>query len=73
MIRSMFFPRALRGIEASFLADTSLRKLRTAVFKVVSSRRQPLANVGTLLCLVDVVWFRFRMLRGYTLLTSLVR
>ena len=37
---------ALHSIEASFLADTSLRKLRTAFFKVVWSSRQPLANIG---------------------------
>ena len=32
VIRSMLIPGALRGIEASFLADASLRKLRTAIF-----------------------------------------
>ena len=50
-----------------------LRKLRTAIFKVVWSRRQPLANDGAVLSLLYgpqacdpaccVVWFRFRMLR----------
>ena len=74
MIRSMFIPAALHG-EASFLAAASLRKLRTAIFKVVWSRRQPLANGGAVLSLLDgpqgcdpaycVVWFRFRMLRRY--------
>ena len=69
----MFIPGALHGIEASFLADTSLRKLRTAIFKVVWSSRQPLANIGEALSLLDgppgcapaycVVWFRFRLLR----------
>ena len=29
--RTMFIPGALHGVEASFLADTSLRKLRTAM------------------------------------------
>ena len=62
-------------IEASFLADISLRKLRTAFFKVVWSRRQPLANVGAVPSLLDgpqgcdpaycVVWFRLRMFRRY--------
>ena len=71
----MFFSGALLSIEASFLADISLRKLRTAIFKVVWSRSQPLANVGAVLNLLDgpqgcdpafcVVWFRFRMLRRY--------
>ena len=74
-IRSMFILGALHGIEASFLADTSLRKLRTATFKVVWSRREPLANGGAVLSLLDgpqgcdpafcVVWFRFRMLHRY--------
>ena len=32
VIRSMIIPGASHGIEASFLADTSLRKLRTAIF-----------------------------------------
>ena len=31
VVRTMFIPGALRGVEASFLADSSLRKLRTAV------------------------------------------
>ena len=74
-MRSMFIPGALRGIEASSLADTCLRKLRTAVFRVVWSNRQPLANVAAVLRVLDgpprcdpafcVVWFRFRVLRGY--------
>ena len=37
VIRSMIIPGALHGIEASFLADPSLRKLRTAIFRVVGS------------------------------------
>ena len=32
VVRSMFFPGASRGIEASSLADASLHKLRTAIF-----------------------------------------
>ena len=52
-----------------------MRRLRSAICKVVWSRRQPLANVGAVLCLLDgptgcdpafcVVWFRFRLLRRY--------
>ena len=53
MIRSMFILGALRGIEAFSLADTRLRKLRTAIFKAVWSSRQPLANIGALLSLLD--------------------
>ena len=39
VLRSMFIPGALHGVEASFLAGTSLRKLRAAFFGsyVVSS------------------------------------
>ena len=69
VMRTMFIPGALHGIEASFLADTSL-------CKIVWSRRQPFANTGAVLSLLDgpsgcdpaffcVVWFRFRMLRRY--------
>ena len=71
----MFIPAALHGIEASLLASDSLRKLRSAVCRVVWSRRQPLASVGVVLSLLDgpagcdpafcVVWFRFRLLRRY--------
>ena len=51
------------------------RKLRSSLFKVAWSRRQPLANMGAVLSVLDgpqgcdpayfVVWFRFRMVRGY--------
>ena len=71
----MYLLAALHGIEASLLASESLRKLRSAVRRVVWSRRQPFANVGTVLSLLDgptgcdpafcVVWFRFRLLRRY--------
>ena len=75
VIRSMFIPGAVHGIEASFLAETSLRKLRAAIVRVVWSRRQSLANTGAVLSLLDgpsgcdpafcVVWLRFSMLRRY--------
>ena len=75
MIRTLFIPGALHGNEASFLADICLRKLRTAIFRAVWSGRQPLANTGAVLCLIDgpsgcdpafcVIWFGFRMLRRY--------
>ena len=44
VIRSMFVPGALHGIEASFLAEASLCKLRAAIVRVAWSRRQSLAN-----------------------------
>ena len=78
IVRSMFLPAALHGIEASFLASDSLRKLRSSIHRVVWSRRQPLASVGAVLSLLDgptgcdpafcVVWFRFRLLRRYLVL-----
>ena len=52
-VRSMYLPAALHGIEASLLASDSLRKLRSAVRRVVWSRRQPLASVGAVLGLLD--------------------
>ena len=74
-VRSMYLPAALHGIEASLLASGSLRRLRSAVRRVVWSRRQPLASFGAVLSLLDgptgydpalcVVWFRFRLLRRY--------
>ena len=75
VVRSMYLPAAIHGVEASLLASDSLRKLRSAICRVVWSRRQPLANVGAVLSLWDgptgcdpafcVVWFRFRLLRRY--------
>ena len=46
-------PAALHGIEASLLASDSLRRLRSAVRRVVWSRHQPLASVGAVLGLLD--------------------
>ena len=53
VVRSMYLPAALHGIEASLRASDSLRKLRSSIHKVVWSRRQPLANVGAVLNLLD--------------------
>ena len=75
VLRSMFIPGALHGIEASFLAESSVRKLRSTFCRVSWSRRQPFAHVGAVLSLLDgpvgcdpafcVVWFRFRQMRRY--------
>ena len=46
VLRSMFIPGALHGIEASFLAESSVRKLRAAFCKVSWSSRQPLGSCG---------------------------
>ena len=53
VIRSMFIPGAVHGIEASLLPVGSLLKLRSSILRVIWSRRQPLANVGALLSLLD--------------------
>ena len=75
VVRTMFILGALHGIEASLLAISSLRKLRCSILRVVWTLRQPLANVGAVLSLLDgpegcdpaycVVRFRFRMVRRY--------
>ena len=75
VVRSTYLPAALHGIEASLLASDSLRKLRSSICSVVWSSRQPMANVGEVISLLDgptgcdpafcVVWFRFRLLRRY--------
>ena len=81
VVRSMYLPAALHGIEASLLASESLRNLRSSICRVVWSRRQPVAGVGAVLGLLDgptgcdpafcVVWFRFRLLRRYLALLAL--
>ena len=53
VVRSMYLPAALYGIGSSLLASDSLRKLRSAIRRVVWSRRQPLACVGAVLSLLD--------------------
>ena len=68
VVRSMFIAADLHGIDASLLASDSLRKLRFSIHKVVWSRRQPLANVGAVLGLMDGPTgcdLAFRMLRRY--------
>ena len=75
VVRSVYIPAALHGIEASLLACDSLRKLRSSIHWVEWSRRQPLCCIGVVLGLLDgptgltlpfcVVWFRFRLLRRY--------
>ena len=75
MVRSMFLPAALHGVETSLLASDSFLELRSSICRVVWSRRQPLANVCAVLSLLDgptgcdplfcVVWFRFRLFRRF--------
>ena len=73
VVRSMYLPSALHGIEASLLAIDSLLKLRSSICRVVWSRRQPLASVGAVLSLLDgptgcdpaFCVVRFRLFRRY--------
>ena len=51
VVRSVYLPAALHGIEASLLSSDNLRKLRSSIHRVVWSRRQPLAGVGAVLSL----------------------
>ena len=72
VVRSMYLPAALHGIEASLLASESLRRLRSAVRRrwcgLVDSLWLVLVLVLSLLdganwfviLLFCVVWFRFR-------------
>ena len=41
VVRSMYLPAALHGVEASLLALDSLLKVRSSICRVVWSRRQP--------------------------------
>ena len=69
------FHGRLRVVRILFIPDTSLRKLRASIDKVVWSSGQPFANVGAVLGLLDgpsgcdpafcVVWFQFHRLRRY--------
>ena len=53
VVRSMYLPAALHGIESSLLDFDSLRKLRSSICRVVWSRRQLVAGVGAVLSLLD--------------------
>ena len=75
IVRAMFLPCALHGVEASYLSKGSFLKLRAAAMRAVWSRKQPLACSVSVLGLLDgphgfdpcfcIVWFRFRLFRRY--------
>ena len=76
MVRSMYFPAALHGVEAAVLASDILLKLRSSICRVVwvSSSASCVGAVLGLLygptgCnpLFCVVWFRFRLFRRFLL------
>ena len=82
VVRSVYLPAALHGVEASLLASDSMHKLRSSIHRVVWSRRQPFASFGAVHRLLDgpagcdpafcMVWFRFRLLRYLALWPSQV-
>ena len=75
ILRAMHTPAALHGVEASHIFQASLKRLRAAYVRVVTSGSMHLANPGAVWSRLDgptgcdpgchVVWCRFRMLRRY--------
>ena len=75
ILRTMYVPAALHGVEASHLSQGSFLKLRAAFVRACWSSRLTLAHTGTVLGLLDgpecvdpgacIVWYRFRLLRRY--------
>ena len=75
ILRTMFIPSALHGVEASHLSHSSLLRLRAAFVRACWSSKLTLAHVGTVLGMLDgpefvdpaacIVWFRFRLMRRY--------
>ena len=75
ILRTMYIPAALHGIEASLLSQSHVLKLRAAFVRACWSSKLTLAHTGTVLGMLDgpecadpavcIVWFRFRMLRRY--------
>ena len=75
VLRTMYIPAALYGVEASHLSQSNLLKLRAAFVRACWSGRLTLAQTGTVLGMLDgpecvdpsacIVWYRFRLLRRY--------
>ena len=75
ILRTMYVPAALHGVEASHLSQGSFLKLRAAFVRACWSSRLTLAHTGTVLGMLDgpecvdpgacIVWYRFRLLRRY--------
>ena len=75
ILRTMYIPAALHGIEASLLSQSNVLKLRAAFVRACWSSKLTLAHTGTVLGMLDgpecgdpsacIVWYRFRMLRRY--------
>ena len=75
ILRTMYVPAALHGIEASHLSQGILFKLRAVFVRACWSSKLTLAHTGTVLDMLDgpecvdpvacIVWFRFRLMRRY--------
>ena len=75
ILRTIFFPAALHGVEASHLSQSNLLKLRAAFVRACWPSRLTLAQTGAVLGMLDgpecidpsgcIVWYRFRLLRPY--------
>ena len=75
ILRTMYVPSALHGVEASHLSQSSLFKLRAAFVRACWSSKMTLAHTGTVLGILDgpecvdpnacIVWYRFRLMRRY--------
>ena len=75
ILRTMYIPAALHGIEASLLSQSNVLKLRAAFVRACWSSKLTLAHTGTVLGMLDgpdcvdpdtcIVWIRFRMLRRF--------
>ena len=75
VLRTMYIPAALHGIEAFLLSQSNVVRLRAAFFQACWSSKLTLAHTDTVLGMLDgpkcvdpcacIVWFRFRMLRRY--------
>ena len=75
ILRSIYIPDALHGVEASHLSQSNLLKLRAAFVRACWSSKLTLAHTGAVLGILDgpecvdpsacIVWYRFRLMRRY--------
>ena len=75
MVRSKYLPGGLHGCEGAAVSVTALSSFRSAISRVVWSKKLPMTNTPALLSLLDgpwgsdpalfIIWSRFRQLRRY--------
>ena len=66
MVRSMYIPAVLHGIEASLLASDGLRKLQSSIHRVVWSRPQPNVWTDGSLVWIECYWCFCLQLDGWS-------